>query len=54
MPPCALRWHSASGHNAPLMLTARDLTLRRGPEPLFEQVEFSVFRGDKAQQGAAR
>ena len=38
---------AASGHNAPLMLTARDLTLRRGPEPLFEQVEFSIFRGDK-------
>jgi ATP-binding cassette, subfamily F, member 3 len=29
------------------MLTARDLTLRRGPEPLFEHVEFSIFRGDK-------
>jgi ATP-binding cassette subfamily F protein 3 len=29
------------------MLTARDLTLRRGPEPLFEQVNFTVFRGDK-------
>jgi ATP-binding cassette subfamily F protein 3 len=29
------------------VLTARDLTLRRGPEPLFEQVNFTVFRGDK-------
>ncbi len=30
------------------MLSARDLTLRRGPEPLFEHVDFTVFRGDKA------
>jgi energy-coupling factor transporter ATP-binding protein EcfA2 len=30
-----------------LMLSARDLTLRRGPEPLFEQVNFTSFRGDK-------
>jgi len=29
------------------MLTARDLTLRRGPQPLFEQANFSVFRGNK-------
>jgi len=29
------------------VLSARDLTLRRGPEPLFEQVNFSVFRGNK-------
>jgi len=29
------------------MLIARDLTLRRGPQPLFEQVEFTVYRGDK-------
>jgi ATP-binding cassette, subfamily F, member 3 len=29
------------------VLSARDLTLRRGPEPLFEQVNFTVFRGDK-------
>src|SRR5271170_6662833 len=29
------------------MLSARDLTLRRGPQPLFEQVTFTVFRGDK-------
>ena len=29
------------------MLAARDLTLRRGPQPLFEQVNFTVFRGDK-------
>lgn len=29
------------------MLSARDLTLRRGPQPLFEQVDFTVFRGDK-------
>jgi len=29
------------------MLTARDLTLRRGPEPLFEKVDFTIFRGDK-------
>ena len=29
------------------MLSARDLTLRRGPQPLFEQVNFTVFRGDK-------
>ena len=29
------------------MLVARDLTLRRGPQPLFEQVNFTVFRGNK-------
>jgi ATP-binding cassette subfamily F protein 3 len=29
------------------MLSARDLTLRRGPEPLFERASFTVFRGDK-------
>jgi len=29
------------------MLSARDLTLRRGAQPLFEQVSFAVFRGDK-------
>jgi len=29
------------------MLSARDLTLRRGPEPLFEQVNFTIFRGDR-------
>jgi ATP-binding cassette subfamily F protein 3 len=29
------------------MLSARDLTLRRGPEPLFEQVNFTVHRGSK-------
>ncbi|MBS0611671.1 MAG: ATP-binding cassette domain-containing protein [Proteobacteria bacterium] len=29
------------------MLSARDLTLRRGPEPLFEQVNFIIFRGDR-------
>jgi ATP-binding cassette, subfamily F, member 3 len=29
------------------MISARDLTLRRGPEPLFEQVSFTIFRGDK-------
>ncbi|HEY5265118.1 MAG TPA: ATP-binding cassette domain-containing protein, partial [Steroidobacteraceae bacterium] len=29
------------------MLSARDLTLRRGPEPLVEQVNFTIFRGDK-------
>jgi ATP-binding cassette, subfamily F, member 3 len=29
------------------MLSARDLTLRRGPQPLFEQVNFIVFRGNK-------
>ena len=29
------------------MLIARDLTLRRGPQPLFEQVSFTVFRGNK-------
>jgi ATP-binding cassette subfamily F protein 3 len=29
------------------MLSARDLTLRRGPEPLFERVNFSIFRGNK-------
>lgn len=29
------------------MLSARDLTLRRGPEPLFEKVNFVVFRGNK-------
>ena len=29
------------------MLSARDLTLRRGPQPLFAQVNFTVYRGDK-------
>jgi ATP-binding cassette, subfamily F, member 3 len=29
------------------VLSARDLTLRRGPEPLFEQVNFTVYRGNK-------
>jgi ATP-binding cassette, subfamily F, member 3 len=29
------------------MLIARDLSLRRGPQPLFEQVNFTVFRGNK-------
>jgi ATP-binding cassette subfamily F protein 3 len=29
------------------MLTVRDLTLRRGPEPLFEQASFTIFRGDR-------
>jgi ATP-binding cassette subfamily F protein 3 len=29
------------------MLSARDLTLRRGAQPLIEQVSFNVFRGDK-------
>jgi len=29
------------------MLSARDLTLRRGQQPLFEQVNFTVFRGNK-------
>jgi ATP-binding cassette, subfamily F, member 3 len=29
------------------MLSARDLTLRRGPQPLFEQANFIVFRGNK-------
>jgi ATP-binding cassette subfamily F protein 3 len=29
------------------MLSARDLTLRRGPQALFEQVNFTVFRGNK-------
>src|SRR6202051_1496612 len=29
------------------MLSAQDLTLRRGPQPLFEQVNFTVFRGNK-------
>jgi ATP-binding cassette subfamily F protein 3 len=29
------------------MLSARDLTLRRGPEPLFDQVNFTIFRGNK-------
>jgi ATP-binding cassette, subfamily F, member 3 len=29
------------------VLSARDLTLRRGPLPLIEQVNFTVFRGDK-------
>jgi ATP-binding cassette, subfamily F, member 3 len=29
------------------MLSASDLTLRRGPQPLFEQVNFTVFRGNK-------
>jgi ATP-binding cassette subfamily F protein 3 len=29
------------------MLSARDLTLRRGPEPLFEKVNFIIFRGNK-------
>ena len=29
------------------MLSARDLTLRRGAEPLFEHVNFTVFRGER-------
>ena len=29
------------------MLSARDLTLRRGPQPLFEHVDFTIFRGNK-------
>ncbi|MEP6545933.1 MAG: ATP-binding cassette domain-containing protein [Gammaproteobacteria bacterium] len=29
------------------MLSARDLTLRRGPEPLFEHADFTVLRGNK-------
>jgi ATP-binding cassette subfamily F protein 3 len=29
------------------VLSARDLTLRRGPEPLFQQANFTVFRGEK-------
>jgi ATP-binding cassette subfamily F protein 3 len=29
------------------MLSARDLTLRRGPQPLFTDVNFTVFRGNK-------
>jgi len=29
------------------MLSARDLTLRRGPRPLFEHVNFTVYRGNK-------
>jgi ATP-binding cassette, subfamily F, member 3 len=29
------------------VLSARDLTLRRGPQPLFEQVNFTIFRGNK-------
>jgi ATP-binding cassette, subfamily F, member 3 len=29
------------------MLSARDLTLRRGPQPLFERVNFSIYRGNK-------
>jgi ATP-binding cassette subfamily F protein 3 len=29
------------------VLSARDLTLRRGPQPLFEKVNFTVYRGDK-------
>ena len=29
------------------MLSARDLTLRRGPEPLFEKANFTIFRGDR-------
>ena len=30
------------------MISARDLTLRRGPQPLFEHVNFTIFRGNKA------
>jgi ATP-binding cassette subfamily F protein 3 len=29
------------------MLSARDLTLRRGPQPLFEKADFTVYRGNK-------
>ncbi len=29
------------------MLSARDLTLRRGPQPLMERVNFTIFRGNK-------
>lgn len=37
---------SASPINSP-MLSARALTLRRGPEPLFEDADFTIFRGNK-------
>jgi ATP-binding cassette, subfamily F, member 3 len=30
------------------VLSARELTLRRGPQPLVEQVNFTIFRGNKA------
>src|ERR1019366_8913764 len=39
--------HGLSAVESPAMLSARDLTLRRGPEPLFEQVNFTIFRGNK-------
>ena len=29
------------------MLSARDLTLRRGPEPLFEKANFTIYKGDR-------
>ena len=29
------------------MLSAKNLTLRRGPEPLFEKASFTIFRGDR-------
>ena len=29
------------------MLSARDLSVRRGPQPLFEHVNFTVYRGNK-------
>jgi len=29
------------------MLSARDLTLRRGADPLFEKVNFTIFRGER-------
>ncbi len=29
------------------MLSARDLTLRRGPTPLFERADFTIYRGEK-------
>ena len=44
--PCRRRSNQAASSNAP-MLSARDLTLRRGPEPLFEQVNFTIFRGEQ-------
>ena len=29
------------------MLSARDLTLRRGPDPLFEKANFTIYKGDR-------
>src|SRR6202046_85583 len=46
-PPCAYPRSCVPSDCLRSLLSARDLTLRRGPEPLFEKVNFTVFRGNK-------